>query len=396
MLSSLIENKATQHNQVISLLTAHSVTTDDEKSTAQSIATSLQQAATYNVLIINNQAGEKLFSYTNADIGFALPFFSPKTIKYSANELDLNIEYQLNFSDEYALVASFILFSLILSFSIVTFATTMSAKRHKSVLEIINQKIKNDLALINDDNEPSIEKSDSKSIVFEMPELEQSIVDIKALMTKQLENNIDLEKEAYVDSLTKLDNRNRFVQCYEKLLEQKGPVKFGALVITRCSELQTINQIHGYKEGDNYILHVAKLITQTLSTYPDGNIFRLNSSDFACLLPNVQLKEAEKLAKQLTLLFNEYQKASDLDSVAYSGLVYFDKAKPLGELLALADTGVSVAQTQGSNSWYSQKDTDILQKNSASYGNQNWRQEIDSVIENQRISLLLQPIQPTG
>lgn len=396
LISSLLEDKATQHSQVISVLTKQLIITNNGIESAESIATALQQTTIYNVLIINNQAGENLFSYKNTDMGLTLPFSSPKPKKQEVKQLGLNIEYQLNFSGEYTLVINFILFSMVLSFSLVVFSATMSTKRHKAVFKRINQQIKNDLALINNTNVLNTEKSYSDDDILEIPELKQGISDIKELMIKQLENTINLEQEAYVDHLTKLDNRNRFVQFYDSQVVQESPVKFGVLIITRCSELQTINQIHGYKEGDNYISHVAKLIKQTLSTYPDGNVFRLNSSDFACILPNIELKEAEKFTKKLTLLFNEYQQTSDLDSVAYSGLVHFDKSKPLGELLALADTGVSIAQTQNSNSWYSQKDTDILQKNSASYGNQNWRQEIDSVLENQRITLLLQPIQPNG
>jgi len=396
MLSSLLEDKATQHSQVIGLLTKQLLTTDDEIVAAQSIATTLQQATTYNTLMITNQAGENLFSYKSADTGLTLSFVSPKPKKQVAEQLGLSVEYQLNFSGEYTLVVSFILFSLILSFLLVIFAATMSAKRHKTVFKIISQQIKNDLALVNHTNIANTETLSSDNDILDIPELKKGISDIKLLITKQLENTLNLEKEAYVDHLTKLDNRNRFVQFYENQIVQESPVKFGVLIITRCSELQTINQIHGYKEGDNYISHVAKLIKQALSVYSDGNVFRLNSSDFACILPNIELKEAEKFTKELTILFNEYQQASDLDSVAYSGLVYFDKSKPLGELLALADTGVSVAQTQSSNAWYSQKDSDIFQQNSANYGNQNWRQEIDSVIENQRITLLLQPIHPSG
>jgi RNase E specificity factor CsrD len=396
MLSSLLEDKATQHSQIIGLLNKQILTTDDEIVAAQSIATTLQQATIYNTLMITNQAGENLFSYKSADTGLTLSFVSPKPKKQVAEQLGLSVEYQLNFSGEYTFVVSFILFSLVLSFLLVIFASTMSAKRHKTVFKIISQQIKNDLALVNHTNIANTETLSSDNDILDIPELKKGISDIKLLITKQLENTLNLEKEAYVDHLTKLDNRNRFVQFYENQIVQESPVKFGVLIITRCSELQTINQIHGYKEGDNYISHVAKLIQQSLSVYSDGTVFRLNSSDFACILPNITLKEAEKFTKELTTLFNEYQQASDLDSVAYSGLVYFDKSKPLGELLALADTGVSVAQTQNSNAWYSQKDSDIFQQNSANYGNQNWRQEIDSVIENQRITLLLQPIHPTG
>ncbi|WP_114326449.1 EAL domain-containing protein [Candidatus Colwellia aromaticivorans] len=402
MLSSLLEDKATQHSKVISVLTKQSITTDgavtanDNIGTAKGIAKALQQATNYNVLIITNKAGENLFNYKNSDTGLTLPLTAPKSKNHEAEQLGLNVEYQLDFSGEYILVVSFILFSIVLSSSLVVFAATMSNKRHKAVFKIISQQIKNDLALINHPNKSDTEKSGFDCDILEIPELKQGISDIKELMTKQIENTIALEKEAYVDHLTKIDNRNRFVQFYENQVVQESPVQFGVLIIIRCSELQTINQIHGYKEGDNYISHVANLIKKALSEYSDANIFRLNSSDFACILPNIELKEAEKFTSELTLLFNKYQQESDLDSVAYSGLVRFDKSKPLGELLAFADTGVSVAQTQSSNSWYSQKDTDILQKNTVNYGNQNWRQEIDSVLENQRITLLLQPIQPNG
>jgi len=396
MLSSLLEDKAQQHSQIINLLTEDYVIANDEIETAQNIVNALKLATPYNVIIIYNHTSETLVSYKNADLGFRLSFISPEPKKHIAKQLGVTVEYQLDFSNEYNLVLSFILLSSVLSCLLVTFAATMSSKRHKAMFKIINQQIKTDLALVNHSNTSKTEKSGSNIDLLEIPELKQGISDIKELMTKQLENTINLEQKAYVDHLTKLDNRNRFVKFYENQVVQKSPVQFGVLIITRCSELQTINQIHGYKEGDNYIAHVAKLIKRALSAYSDGNAFRLNSSDFASVLPNIELKEAEKFTTELSALFNEYQQKSDLDSIAYSGLVHFDKSRPLGELLALADTGVSVAQTQGSNSWYSQKDTDILQKNSANYGNQNWRQEIDSVLENQRVTLLLQPIQPNG
>ena len=216
------------------------------------------------------------------------------------------------------------------------------------------------------------------------------------MMTEQFHNTTNLEIEAHVDSLTGIENRNRFVQFYENEIINDSPVNFGVLLITRCSELQTINQVHGYSSGDNYIVKVAEIIKAALFSRPTGRIFRLNSSDFATILPNMTLKVAEDYANELMIKFNDYQQVNELDSVAYSGLVYFDQSKPLGELLALADTGVSVAQTQKVNSWYSQKDIDILTDASANFGNQNWRQEIDSVLTSGRINLLLQPIQPIG
>jgi len=315
MLSSLLDNKAQQHSQIINLLTKDYVTANGEVEIAQNIVKALKKATPYDVIIIYNHTNETLISYKDADIGFSLPFISPKPKKYIAEQLDVTVEYQLNFSSEYDLVLSFILLSSVLSCLLVILAATMSTKRHKAIFNMINQQIKNDLSLINHNNTSQREQSDGVSDLLEIPELKQGISDIKELMTKQLENTINLEQEAYVDHLTKLDNRNRFVKFYENQVVQKSPVQFGVLIITRCSELQTINQIHGYKEGDNYIAHVAKLIKQALSTYSDGNAFRLNSSDFASILPNTELKEAEKFTKELTLLFNNNKQDTDKDFI---------------------------------------------------------------------------------
>jgi EAL domain-containing protein (putative c-di-GMP-specific phosphodiesterase class I) len=48
------------------------------------------------------------------------------------------------------------------------------------------------------------------------------------------------------------------------------------------------------------------------------------------------------------------------------------------------------------NAWYAQTDTTILAGNSKNLGSQNWRDEIENVIDNRSVKLLLQPIQPSG
>jgi len=395
ILSSLLEDKNLAHQQTISALTNH-LSTIDVPHAPQLIATALKQSNLYQTMSITNNAGTKLIDYANNQTGVIKTFIEPEPKNLRIKKLQLSITYQLDFSQEISLVMTIIYGAISLTLLVLIFSTVMSTKRHREVFTLISQKIKQDLAIVNHTDFVADKNVVPDDDILEIPELKQGIADIKQLMTQQLKSVITLEKEAYVDHLTHLDNRGRFVQFYESQIVQDSPVKFGVLCITRCSELQTINQIHGYKAGDKYIVEVANIIKHALAMYPDGKLFRLNSSDFAFILPNVKIQEAEKLANTLTDRFNMYQQASSLDSVAYSGLVPFDKAKPLGELLALVDTGVSVAQTQSSNSWYSQTDSEILNNNSSNYGNQNWRQEIDSVLENRRVTLLLQPILPSG
>jgi len=360
----------------------------------QELAETLRRMASYSQLKISNSDNKNTFSYSKANMNTAIPFVTPNSKKLSIKELDLNVNFQLDFSKETNSVLQLIGILFLFSNVFIILASWLSIRKHKVFFQAISQQIKNDLSNINS----SPEDSDGTEVkdILDIPELKEGINEIKGIISSQINNSSALEKEAYLDSLTKLPNRGRFVQFYENEVVQDSPIKFGVLLITRSSELQTINQIHGYREGDTYIVNIADIFNASLVNYPSAKIFRLNSSDFACIIPNVQLKEAENFAQELTGKFNEYQQAAELDSVAYTGLVYFDKSKPLGELLALADTGISVAQTKNINAWYTQKDTNILENNSINYGNQNWRQEIESVIENQRISLLLQPIQPSN
>jgi len=302
----------------------------------------------------------------------------------------LTVSYQLDVSHELIVLRNTVLAVFFLSLIFIAIAASFSIGRYRRLARKISNQIKRDLAAIISGEDNADSNQDNE---IDLPDIQQLLTDIKTLIASNVKATMLLEKDAYTEPVTELENRNRFIQFFENTDSRSD---FGVLAITRCSQLQTINQTHGYNEGDTYIRAVADIMRNAISRYKGAQVFRLNSSDFATLIPNVTLKSAEDFATDLTSRFNEYQLSSDLDSVGYTGMVYFDDNKPLGELLALADTGISVAQTQKVNAWFAQTDSSILESSSASYGNQNWRQEIDSVIENQRVNLLVQPIKPSS
>ncbi|MEN3158792.1 EAL domain-containing protein [Alkalimonas sp. NCh-2] len=209
-------------------------------------------------------------------------------------------------------------------------------------------------------------------------------------------NARQITEDAFKDQVTGLPNRNRFVQFYEEQLSQDNKVDFGIFAICRCTELQSLNQARGYQEGDKYIQEVCAILVKAVQAYPGGQLFRLNSSDFGALLPRVTPKEAENFALQLQSRLNEYQRMAELDSVAYTGLVSYESGRALGELLAIADTSISLAQTKQTNAWHLQKESSGLETASYGYGNQNWRNVIDDVLANCRLDLLYQSIQPSS
>ncbi len=405
-ISKYLEIKQSEHSKVIqeqSFLLENSdsknVATNDKPTEIESAPSAiqveqfihtLQAAQNYTILKVESKQADVIYNSTNPapNSNFILPYTSPKPNQTTLGATSLTVTYQLDFTEQSDLIVKILSLVIGLSFIFIVIASVLSTYSYKSTLKKLGNSLKAEI-------EKSFSSEEEVAPALPTPELNNTLTDIKKLIHSHTSNASVLEKKAYLEPVTQLSNRGRFVQYFENQVTN-NTVKFGVLSITRCSELQTINQIHGYNAGDTYICGVADIMKAAITKFQGAQLFRLNSSDFATILPNTTIKGAEGFATQLTEKFNSLQQVSDLDSVAYTGLVYFEKDKPLGELLALADTGISIAQTQQTNSWHSQTDSDMLENSSASYGNQNWRQEIDNVIENQRITLLFQPIKPSS
>ncbi len=384
LLASHTAEQQSQHQQILLSL--------DEQvnfGSNEQLASQLAKFNRYQYINIINVEGEVIVNEKSKP-SFIDEFILAPISQVKLKNSNLIIQFQLDPSTELSFLQTTVLAVFIISLIFAIFTAPLSIAKSRKFAQKIDDQVKRELEQVISGKD-SVGKINAEGIA--LPQVEQSIIDLRALIANKISATALLEKDAYIEPVTKLENRNRFVQFFENADSRSD---FGVLSITRCSELQTINQIHGYHEGDTYIRKVADIMKNAVSRYKGAQVFRLNSSDFATLIPNISLKSAEAFATELTNSFNKYQQASDLDSIGYTGLVYFDNDKPLGELLALADTGISVAQTQKVNAWYAQTDTSILDNSSASYGNQNWRQEIDSVIANQRVNLLVQPIKPSS
>ena len=322
--------------------------------------------------------------------------FKAQTVRNQQQNIQLS--YQLDFSARLQQFQQMLLILLLLPFLLgwlpVLLSKSSISRSYRRTTTAVNELIDRFI------KDPQKAEPDWQKIPAEFADINtalQKLANYTRSQYNQMASNAhQIAEEAYKDPVTELPNRNRFVQYYEENIRQNENNEFGVFAITRCTELQTLNQTRGYQEGDNYIREVAGIIKKLSGTYKDHKIYRLNSSDFGILLPRVTPKEAENFALQLQSRLNEYQKVAELDSVAYTGLVTYESGKALGELLAVADTSISLAQTKQSNSWHLQKESAGLEMSSGGYGNQNWRNVIDDVLSNHRISLLAQLIQPSN
>ena len=322
-----------------------------------------------------------------------------KPIEFIPNKGDLTIKFHSSYEEVLnpALWLLLLLFLLPLVFVIVNFMLFKSAMNQvfvgtsNQIANLVNRFI---------DDQSLTDITEFDNLPKQLAPVKKAIQRLSAFfastMQQHEQSTATLKIEAYKDTLTNLPNRNRFVDYFD--MEINNPEKqnqFGVLILVRATELQNINHSKGYEFGDSYIKSISAMLTKAIGTYSQSSLYRLNGSDFGILIPSITANESDIIAQNIQSRFNEYMRISELNSVGSMGIVTYDSSNMLGELLAAADTAISLAQAKRANSWHLHKKSNMTHSSASSFGNQNWRQLIDDVINHSKVDLLFQPIKNT-
>ncbi|WP_440053893.1 EAL domain-containing protein [Pseudoalteromonas sp. T1lg65] len=350
------------------------------------------------VLAVNQETDLPfLANLIETSINAIRPQFAVNTLK------DIKIEFLINAQSQASLMQQSLLLLFVISglvaFIPVFFIQNVYKKLNRNisttVANAVDSYITQDKGL--GGSELEFDEDKIKELSHELAPSFKRLASFLHTKQEEIKNAAhSIKQEAYKDVVTGLGNRNMFVEYYENYIESSNKKAFGSLAMIRCSELQIINQTRGYQKGDEYIKSVAEIVKHVTGTYSGSQVFRLNSSDFAVVLPNVPSKEAEQFGETLQSRFTQFQQNQELSSVANTGIVPYENGKPLGELLSVVDTAMSMAQSKQANAWHMQRDSDLVNNVSASFGNQNWRRVIREVIESKRVGLMMQNIMPIG
>ncbi|TMP23831.1 diguanylate phosphodiesterase [Pseudoalteromonas rubra] len=350
------------------------------------------------VLNINTQSEMPILAGMIADtLNSIRPQFAVNKSK------DIKIEFLINVQSQAQLLQQALVFMIIISalmaFIPIFYMKTIYRKLNRNVSMTVADAV--DIYITQNQVTESIDQDFNTNKVAELgAELAPSFNRLAHFLKSKQEDiksaAQSIKQEAYKDVVTGLGNRNMFVEYYEHQIESASDKSFGSLAMVRCSELQMINQTRGYQKGDLYIKGIADIVKHVSGTYTGSQVFRLNSSDFAVILPNIPSKEAERFGETLQARFTQYQQNQELSSVANTGIVPYESGKPLGELLSVVDNAMSMAQSKQANAWHLQRETDLVNNVGAGFGNQNWRRVIREVIESRRVMLMMQNIMPIG
>ena len=105
----------------------------------------------------------------------------------------------------------------------------------------------------------------------------------------------DLNKRAYVDSLTSVRNKGAFADYVE---EMQKKINDGlekpefAIGILDCDDLKAVNDNYGHDKGDIYLQNASRLICRVFQHSP---VFRIGGDEFAVVLRNDDYRYREEL-----------------------------------------------------------------------------------------------------
>ena len=168
---------------------------------------------------------------------------------------------------------------------------------------------------------------------------------VKSMFDEEAAQVEQLRRQALCDPLTGLSNRAHFLGRMKVMLDSEDGAAGGVLIMVRLVELQTLNRTLGRSSTDRLLQDAAGAMIETSRRLGASEVGRLNGSDFALALPDVDsLREpAVDVAARLRSLLRVH----DGGAHAVIGAVQWRHGAPMSSLLAAADQALARAESRG-------------------------------------------------
>ena len=135
----------------------------------------------------------------------------------------------------------------------------------------------------------------------------------------------DLNRKAYVDSLTSVRNKGAYTDYLKKLQERvdrEDDIDL-AIAVFDCNNLKSVNDQYGHEKGDIYLRNSCQFVCKVFDHSP---VFRTGGDEFVVFLMNEDFKNREKLfhqfeQKQREVNLSAENKWDEVD-MAYGVAVY--------------------------------------------------------------------------
>jgi diguanylate cyclase (GGDEF)-like protein len=178
--------------------------------------------------------------------------------------------------------------------------------------------------------------------------------DINTMLTTLNSSQLELEYMAGHDMLTTLFNRRRFEEELERdLMEQTRTQGRGAILWLDIDDFKEVNDTLGHAVGDRLLAEFSSAIKRETRSY--ATLARIGGDEFALILPNADLAEAEMAAERLINLLRTHVFEIDehriTQRVSVGIALYPDHGSTTDELLVCADLAMYEAKNSGGDAY---------------------------------------------
>jgi len=165
------------------------------------------------------------------------------------------------------------------------------------------------------------------------------------------QSELNIERMAMTDALTKLPNRRAFEVVFKQEMAQSRrngePL---ILAIIDIDHFKRVNDTYGHDAGDEVLKHVARILQG--STRSGNMIARLGGEVFGMLLPGISLANAIEVAGRIRWLVEEsayVHNGQELRITISMGISLVDTSQPSDSAYKRSDVALYQAKQNGRN-----------------------------------------------
>lgn len=220
-----------------------------------------------------------------------------------------------------------------------------------------------------------------KRLVQSMNALSSNVKSMLEKKTQQLET---LREESQQDALTKLPNREHFLNMLDSTLTREDSVNNGSLCMVRILNLANVNQQLGHQSTDKFLIGIANAIIDIADTHSDNYVGRLNGTDF--IVVNFSGESVTDTAQALEKIIRPQltQHLATVEIAAPIAGCYYQPEEPRGQLLSRLDGALALAEQKGDHAIVTLEDN----VHPSSQRNLNdWRQTIVTALDANQVEL---------
>lgn len=235
-----------------------------------------------------------------------------------------------------------------------------------------------------------------KNLVISMNKMVLKVENIFQTSAQSVQKYHEL---VYYDGLTKLGNRKFFMNSLDQYLESGGRLSEGMIAIFSLDDMNELKNHMQYKQIDDLLIGFAESIKSAAEKNTDFVASRISGGDFILMLPSVEYEEGGEIAgnvfQKLKEKCIEARKAMHFGSLenvccVNAGLVNYRAVDNKNAVLSRADYALSQAKSKGCfiiETFVDKGGTHIPVR-----GKNEWRSEIVSAVEENRMKLAFQPV----